>query len=86
MVIINLDQLDDLIKIAVELGEGKTDLTPEQLQMLREYVADFTPQQHADFMQCKYVMVCCLPDVGLLSATDAQTNIMVMTLTGRVAA
>jgi len=86
MVIVDINQLDQLIRLAVELGEGLVNLSDEQMVALREYVAAFTPEQHAKFMMCEYVIACCATDVGLLPASEEQKNIMALQLTGQKAA
>ena len=86
MTIISLNLLDDLIKIAVELGEGKKVLSPEELQHLRIYISSFTPEQHAKFMMCEYVLACVGDDMGVIPATESQKNIMVLMLTGKMVA
>ena len=78
--VIDIDQLNDLIKLAVELGEGITEISDEQLLEIKEFLAYVTPQTHTEFMRCWYVIELYSGVIKLRDATQAEKNIMALTL------
>jgi len=78
--IIQVDQLTDLIKLAVELGEGITNLSQDQLLDINEHLAFLTPQTLTEFMRCWYVIELYSGVIKLRVASVAEKNIMSLTL------
>ena len=84
--IVGLTQLNDLIKIALELGEGITDVSQNLLLEVNEHLAYLTPAAYTEFVQCRCVLEVYSGVIKLRDATEAEQAIMLALLTGRVAA
>lgn len=85
-IVVDLNRLNDLIRLAVELGEGVTDISYDTLLDINEHLAYLTPQTLTEFMRCWYVIELYSGIIKLRDATSHEKNIMALALTGAVAA